>query len=100
MEPEKFAKQMIKFQKAAFENTFNVLSMLQDQTERLFETALEQTAWLPEDGRRNIDEWILAYKKGRSELKGIVDENFIKLADMFTAAPMAKNPSPQAAKTK
>ena len=100
METEKFAKQMIDFQKATFDNTFNALVMMQDQTERMFETALEQTAWLPEEGRRAIDEWTTAYKKGRSEFKGIVDGNFVKLTDLFITAPVAKTQAPQAAKTK
>jgi division protein CdvB (Snf7/Vps24/ESCRT-III family) len=100
METEKFAKQMIDFQKATFNNTFNAMIMMQDQTERLFETALEQTPWLPEEGRRAIDEWTKAYKKGRSEFKGIVDENFVKLTDLFIAAPVVKTRAPQPVKTK
>lgn len=97
METEKYAKQMIDFQKTTFDNTFNAVVMVQDQTERLFETALEQTTWLPEEGRRVINEWVSAYKKGRSEFKGIVDENFVKMADLFTVATKVKPQAPQTA---
>jgi len=90
METEKFAKQMIDFQKATFDNTFTAVTMLQDQAERMVNTMLEQTAWLPEESRRAIDEMVGTYKKGRAEFKGVVDENFVKLADLFEAVPTLK----------
>jgi division protein CdvB (Snf7/Vps24/ESCRT-III family) len=87
METEKFAKQMIDFQKATFDNAFTAVTMLQDQAERMVNTMLEQTTWLPEESRRAIDEMIGTYKKGRADFKGVVDENFVKLADLFEAVP-------------
>lgn len=101
METEKFAKQMIDFQKATFDNTFTAVTMLQDQTERLVNTMLEQTTWLPEESRRVIDEMVGTYKKGRTEFKGVMDENFVKLADLFEAVPAPKKtPAPPMSKTK
>jgi len=81
---------MIDFQKATFDNTFTAVTMLQDQAERMVNTMLEQTAWLPEESRRAIDEMVGTYKKGRAEFKGVVDENFVKLADLFEAVPTLK----------
>jgi polyhydroxyalkanoate synthesis regulator phasin len=83
METEKFAKQMIDFQKAAFDNTFTAVTMLQDQAERMVNTVIDQAAWLPEESRRVIDEMVGAYKKGRTDLKGVMDENFEKMTDLF-----------------
>ena len=97
MEMEKFAKQMIDFQKTTFDNTFSALVKVQDQTEKVFETALAQNVWLPEEGRRLIDEWVSAVKKGRSDFKGIVDENFVKMNELFTVAPAVKPQAPQTA---
>jgi division protein CdvB (Snf7/Vps24/ESCRT-III family) len=90
METEKFAKQMIDFQKATFDNTFTAVTMLQDQAERMVNTMLEQTTWLPEESRRAIDEMVGTYKKGRADFKGVMDENFVKLADLFEAVPKLK----------
>ncbi len=87
METEKFAKQMIDFQKATFDNTFTAVTMLQDQAERMVNTMLEQTNWLPEESRRAIDEMVGTYKKGRADFKGVMDENFVKMADLFEAVP-------------
>ena len=92
METEKFAKQMIDFQKATFDNTFTAVTMLQDQAERMINTMLEQTTWLPEESRRVIDEMVGTYKKGRVDFKGVVDENFVKLTDLFEAVPSLKKP--------
>ena len=100
METENFAKQLIDFQKVTFNNSFNALIMLQDQTERLFETTLAQTAWLPEESRRMLDDWNIAYKKGRTDFKGIVDDGFGKLVDLFTTSPEVKTQASPSIKTK
>ncbi len=92
METENVAKQMIDFQKATFDNTFTAVTMLQDQAERMFNTMIEQTNWLPEESRRAIDEMVGAYKKGRADFKGVMDGNFAKMADLFGAVPTPKKP--------
>jgi polyhydroxyalkanoate synthesis regulator phasin len=92
METEKFAKQMIDFQKATFDNTFTAVTMLQDQAERMVNTVIDQATWLPEESRRVIDEMVGAYKKGRTDFKGAIDENFMKMADLFEGVPTLKKP--------
>ena len=91
METEKFAKQMIDFQKATFDNTFTAVTMLQDQAERMVNTMLEQATWLPEESRRVIDEMAGALKKGRTDFKGAIDENYKKVAAFFDAAQKSKS---------
>ena len=83
METEKFAKQMIDFQKTTFDNTFTAVTMLQDQAERMVNTVIVQATWLPEESRQVIDEMVGAYKKGRTDFKGVMDENFEKMTDLF-----------------
>lgn len=86
MDQKKLLKQMIDFNKAAFDNTFNAMVMLQEQTEGLANTVLEQATWLPEEGKKAINEWVSAYKKGREDYKKIVDESFKKVEDYFTGS--------------
>ena len=100
METEKFAKQLIDFQKATFDNTFNTMVMLQDQTERMYETVLDQNTWLPEESRRMLEDWNKAYKKGRTDFKSIVDDGFGKMADLFKTSATVKTPVAPTAKTK
>jgi hypothetical protein len=80
----RIAKQVIEFQKATFDNTFNVFSMIQDQTEKTFNTFLETGAWpLPEEGKKVISEWTQSFKKGREEFKKVMDDGFDKVENYF-----------------
>ena len=83
METENIAKQMIEFQKTAFDNTFSAMVALQDQTEKMVNLSLEQSVWLPENGKKAINAWTEAYKKGRDDFKKFVDENFSKAGSFF-----------------
>ena len=91
METGKVAKQIIDFQKTAFNNTFGAMVALQDQTEKMVNLTIEQSAWLPKDGKKAIDEWTEAYKKGRDDFKKYVDENFSRAEEFF--ASQAKSPT-------
>lgn len=83
MDSAKIAKQMIDFQKTTFDNTFSAMVMLQEQTERMAGTLLDQATWMPEEGRKAVNDWVKAYKKGREDFKKSVDENFKKVEDFF-----------------
>lgn len=83
MYQKQIAKQMIDFNKTAFNNTFNAMTVLQDQTEKLFFRFLEKAPWFPEQGKNAITEWINAYKKGRDEFKVTADESYKKVTDYF-----------------
>jgi polyhydroxyalkanoate synthesis regulator phasin len=84
LESGKFAKQMIDFYKSTFDNSFNAMVMLQEQTEKTMKTALDQATWLPAEGKKVVDEWVKAYKQGREEFKKALDENFKKVDDFFS----------------
>ena len=84
MDSSKIAKQMIDFQKTTFDNTFNAMVLLQEQAETMANTILDQATWMPEEGRKAINDWVKAYKKGREEFKKVVDENFKKVEDFFS----------------
>jgi hypothetical protein len=91
METGKIAKQMIDFQKTAFDNTFGAMVALQDQTEKMVNITIEQSAWLPKEGKKAINEWTEACKKGRDDFKKFVDENFSSAEGFF--AGQAKSPT-------
>jgi uncharacterized protein (DUF927 family) len=83
MDPAIIAKQMIDFQKTMFDNTFNAMVMVQEQTERMATTLLDQATWMPSEGRNAISGWVDGFKKGREDFKKGVDENFKKVEDFF-----------------
>lgn len=90
MEPLKLAKQMIDFNKATFDNTFSAMVLLQEQMEKMVGVFMEQSTFLPAEGRKMLDEWVEAFKKGRENFKKTVDEGFAKVEDYFTEAARKK----------
>ena len=86
MEPLKLAKQMIDFNKATFDNSFSSMVLLQEQSEKMVKAFLDQATWLPEEGKKVLNEWVAAYKKGREEFKKMVDESYKKVDDYFADA--------------
>jgi len=52
----------------------------------MFEMYLDQTQGFPEEGKKAVQEWIKAYKKGGEDFKAAVDESFKKVEDFFAEA--------------
>ena len=90
MEPKQFAKQMIQFNKAAFDNTFNAMAVLQEQTEKMVNSFMEQSAWMTAEGKKAVADWVKAYKRGRDDFKAAVDENFKKVEEFFAGFEKGK----------
>lgn len=86
MDQKKMFKQMLDFQKKAFDSSFEAMSLLQEQSERMVNVFLEQAAWLPEDGKKAVNTWIGAYKEGRDNFREATDKNFEKIEDYFNKA--------------
>lgn len=85
MDQKKMIKQMVEFNQATFNNTFQAMSLLQDQFERIAQTSLEQATWVPAEGRKAIENWVEAYKTGRDNYKGYVDDSFQKVEKYLAA---------------
>jgi len=85
MDPKQLAKQMVDFNKTAFDNSFNTMSTIQDQTEKMFTSMMEQMVFFPEEGKKLVNEWIKTYKKGREDFKAAADENFKKVEAFFSS---------------
>jgi len=79
MDPKRIAKQTFDFYKSTFNNTFNAMTMLQEQTQKVMDMYLEQTSGFPEEGKK-------AYKKGSEDFKKAVDESFKRVEDFFSEA--------------
>jgi len=45
------------------------MSVIQDQAEKMFTATMEQTSFFPAEGKKLINEWINAYKKGREDFQ-------------------------------
>lgn len=60
------------------------MTLLQDQSERLFLRLMEKAVWMPDEGKKAINEWVRFYKKGMEDFKSRADENYKKALDYFT----------------
>jgi gas vesicle protein len=83
MDQKQIFRQMVDFNKGAFNNAFNAMVMVQDQTETLATSMLNQATWLPEEGKNAIREWVDAFKKGREAYKKTVEDAFTKVEEFF-----------------
>lgn len=83
MDQKQIFRQMVDFNKGAFNNAFNAMVMVQDQTETLANSMLNQATWMPEEGKKAIREWVDAFKKGRETYKQTVDEAFKKVEEFI-----------------
>jgi hypothetical protein len=90
MNMNKMGKQMMDFYKTTFDNSFSAMLMVQEQMEHMTNMFLGQTAAFPEEGKKALQEWIKAYKKGREEFKKSVDENFKRMAEASKPLEPAK----------
>ena len=81
----RIAKDIVELQKATFDNTFSAISMLTEQAEKATRMILDATMLpIPEEGKKILDEWVQAFKKGRDEFKKAVDESYKKMEETFT----------------
>ena len=72
--------------KATFDNSFNAMETLRKQNEKVANSFLDQAVWLPEGGKKAINEWMQAYKKGCDDFKKAVDQNYKKVEELFTVS--------------
>lgn len=83
MDQRQIVKQMIEFGQATFNSAYNANSLFQDQVERVTNTILDQSTWVPAEGRKVIDGWMAAFKSNREQFKKYVDESYKSAQDIF-----------------
>lgn len=83
MQQNEFMKMMIDFNRTSFENTFNSVKGMQEQTEKMMLGMVDKQAALPEPMKKSILEWLDTMKKTRDEFKATMDSNYEKLRSFF-----------------
>jgi hypothetical protein len=76
-------KQLVQFNKTVFDNAFKAMTLAQEQGEKMLNALLDQSTWLPEEGKKTITDWLKAYKKGVDDFKKALDEQYKKVDDFF-----------------
>lgn len=71
-----FQKQVVEFQKSAFDNTFDAMVALQDQQRELMNRLVEQAPGLPAEAKEAIESWAESLTRARDEFKTTTDRSF------------------------
>ena len=85
METTQFAKQTLGFQKTILDNSFNAMITVQDQTEKMINSYLEQMPLVTADSKKSMQTSIDMAKKARDDFKKSVDDGFSKIEELFVA---------------
>lgn len=98
METTQFTKQALEFQKTILENSFSAMIMVQDQTEKMINSCLNQLPLVTEDGKKSLQASIDMAKKARDDYKKFVDDGFNKIEELLEKNSPKKSVASQAAK--
>jgi len=52
------------------------MEILREQNEKVTNSFLDQATWLPEEGKKAVNEWMQLYKKGCDDFKKTADQIF------------------------
>jgi hypothetical protein len=83
MEQKQVFKQMIDFNQTTFSNAFDAMILLQDQFEKVANTALDQIPGVGTEGRKAIENWAGVFKESRKNFKQQIDSGFEQAEKLF-----------------
>lgn len=86
MNQKRVIERMLYFNKRAFDNVFNAMSSLQDETEYFVNRFTEKSNWLSPEGKKILKQMSDSYRTGRSKLKSMADENYQRMYGYFVPA--------------
>lgn len=88
---QQIAKQVVDFQKTSFTSWYDAVALMQDQATSAVDTMLDQSTWIPEEGRQAILSWVNVCQEERDRLKAYIDDGFSgiekQMSGMKKAAP-------------
>lgn len=73
---KQIAKQVVDFQKSSFTSWYDAVALMQDQATSAVDTMLDQSTWIPEEGRQAILSWVNVCQQERDRLKTYIDDGF------------------------
>lgn len=76
MEIKDIAVKLVGVHKASFDNAYDAVANIQDQTEKMVNAFLAPATLVPQGNKDALGEWVKVYKKGRDDFKHAVDDGY------------------------
>jgi hypothetical protein len=76
-------KQLMEINKMTIDNTLSAILFMQDQSRRIASGMVEKAAWIPEDGKKVINDWMSSYAKGFESIKSAYDKSYKFMSHLF-----------------
>jgi hypothetical protein len=73
----------IRYQKAASDNAFSIISIFQNSGERMLRKTLDQYSWIPEKGKKDCLSWSNNYLQVTAKMKAYVDKGYEEAERLF-----------------
>ena len=83
MDSSQFVKQTLGFQKTIFENSFSAMIVIQEQSEKMMNSYLEQLPWVTDESKSSMKASVDMAKKARDDFKTAVEDGFTKFEEML-----------------
>ncbi len=83
METTQFAKMTVEFQKTMLDTSFNAMTLVQDQGEKIVNTYFDQLPWVTDESKKSLQATVDMTKKARDDFKKAVDDGFGKIEELL-----------------
>jgi predicted transcriptional regulator len=80
--PEEYGKEMYGLIQKSIDNTMSMLSMLQEQNEKMFGLVADQTVAAQTEARKMIEDWVKKGKEAQGTYRKMLEENLKKVFQM------------------
>jgi len=77
-----FSKEMFNLMKDVINGTVSMLSMIQDQNERMLNLIVEHSLSTQKEGKKILDEWVKKAKNSNEIYKKLLEENLRRVFQM------------------
>lgn len=92
MDAMNITQQMVAFQKQSIDSFQSIWDLAQAQTSGTVDRMIDQTGWMPPEGRQTLENWRSLMNQERERFSVFVDQYFT-ICEKMLAAPQAAMPA-------
>lgn len=85
---------LVKLHRKTFDSTFKLIARLQDHSEKAVHELAAGAAWMPNEGKEVVEEWIETVRRGRVRFQKSVDKSFDLMREYFERVQAAAKQEP------